>query len=82
MIPQFVQCLLIFLALLYFFVGVICLILCGTENALLASVIVMPSSHNIAASLCCCSVDYFIPAITIIRYEYKPTLNIVVTTRL
>ncbi len=54
-----------------------CLILCGTESALLASVIVIPFSHNIAAFICC-SVDRFILAIAILRYDCKPTLNTIV----
>jgi hypothetical protein len=41
-----------------------------------------PSSHNIIASLCCCSVDYFILIIAILMYDCKPTLNIIVTTSL
>jgi hypothetical protein len=35
-------------------------------------------SHNIAASLCCCSVDHFISIITIMRYDCKPILNTIV----
>jgi hypothetical protein len=39
---------------------------------------VIPSSHNIAASLWCCSVGHFILIVAIPRYDYKPTLNIIV----
>jgi hypothetical protein len=35
-------------------------------------------SHNIATFLCWCNVDYFIPAIIILTYDYKPTLNRIV----
>ncbi len=77
-IPQFVQCLSIFLTLLSIFVDAANLVLCGTSNALLASIMVIPSSHNIAASLWCCSVGHFILIVAIPRYDYKPTLNIIV----
>jgi hypothetical protein len=77
-IPQFVQCLSVFLVLLYVFVGATCLVLCGTESALLASIVVMPSSHNIVAFLCYCSVDCFILEVTILRYDCKSTLNIII----
>jgi hypothetical protein len=70
-IPQFVQYLLVFPILLYIFAGVTCLVLCGTKSALLAFVVVMPSSHNIVTSLCYCSVDYFIPVVIIMRYDYN-----------
>ncbi len=63
--------------LIYVFVSITCLILCGTNNTLLASVIVVPSSHNIVASLCC-NVDRFIPTIAILKYDYELALNIVV----
>ncbi len=59
-IPQFVQCLSVFPVLLCVFAGATCLILCGIDSAFLASIIVIPFSHNITASLCCCSVDRFI----------------------
>jgi len=72
-----VQCLLVFLVLLCVFDGVACLVLCGTNNAFLASTIVISSSHNIITSLCC-SVDHFIPIVTILWYDYKLALNIVI----
>jgi hypothetical protein len=50
----------------------------GIENAVLAFAIVMHFSHIIIASLCCCSVDHFIPEVAILRYDYKPTLNRIV----
>jgi hypothetical protein len=53
------------------------LVLCGIENELLAFVIVMPSSHNIVASLCC-SVDHFILIVAILKYGYKLVLNTIV----
>jgi hypothetical protein len=43
------------------------LLFCGIESALLASVVVMFSSHNIVASLCYYNVDCFIPIVTILR---------------
>jgi hypothetical protein len=55
---------------LYYFVFLLILIL--------VSAIVIPFSHNIATSLCCCNVDHFIPIVTILRYVCKPTLNTVV----
>jgi hypothetical protein len=64
--------------LIYVFVGVVCLILCGTKSTLLDFVIIMPFSHNIVASLCCYNVDCFIPTFIILRYDYKPTINIVI----
>jgi hypothetical protein len=54
------------------------LIFCGTNNALLAFVVVIPFSHNIVASLFCCSVDNFIPVVAIMRYDYKLALNTIV----
>jgi hypothetical protein len=77
-IPKFVQYFSIFPILLCVFVGVAYLVFCGTKSALLAYTIVMPSSHNIVASLCCCSVDRFILAIVILRYDYNPPLNTIV----
>jgi len=77
-IPQFVWCLSIFHVLLCVFVGTTCLIFYGTNSALLYFAIVIPSSHNIVTSLCCCNVDHFILAITILRHDYKPIVNIVV----
>ncbi len=71
----------VFLVLLYVFSGVACLVICGTKNAFLASIIIISSSHNIIASLCCCSVnhvDHFIAAIAIMSYDYKLTLNTIV----
>jgi hypothetical protein len=50
----------------------------STKSALLDSIVVMPSSHNIATSLCCYSVEIFIPIVIIIRYDYKFILDIVV----
>jgi hypothetical protein len=70
-----VQCLLIFPIILYVFTSAICLVLCGTESALLVYVVVMFFSHNIVASLCCCSVDRFMLAIAILRYDCKLVLN-------
>jgi hypothetical protein len=69
------QCLLVFPVLLCVFVGNVYLVLCGTESAFLTSAVVMPCSHNIAASLCCCSVDHFIPIVAILGYDCKPVLN-------
>ncbi len=77
-IPQFVQCLLVFLVLLCVFVGTTCLILYGIDSALLVSIVVIPSSHNIAASICCCSVDHFILVVAILKYDCKLALNIIV----
>jgi hypothetical protein len=73
-----VQYLSIFLVLLYVFGSDACLVFCGTKSVFLALTIVIPSSHNIVASLCYCSVDCFIPVITILKYDYKPTLNTVI----
>jgi hypothetical protein len=73
-----VQCLSIFLALLCVFVGATYLVLCGIDNALLAYVVVIPSSHNIVASLCCCNVDYFILVVAILKYDCKPVVNTIV----
>ncbi len=64
--------------LFYAFGGVACFIFCGIESALLAFTVVIPSSHNIVTSLCCCNVDYFIPTITILKCDYKPALNTIV----
>ncbi len=49
----------------------------STKSALLASIVVMFSSHNISTSLCCCSVDHFIHVVIILRYDCTPVLNIV-----
>jgi hypothetical protein len=64
--------------LFYAFGGVACFVFCGTESALLASMVVIPSSHNIVTSLSCSSVDYFIPAITILKCDCKLALNTVI----
>ncbi len=60
------------------FASATCLVHYGIESALLASVIVMLYSHNIVASLWCCSVDCFIPVVTMLKYACKPTLNTIV----
>jgi hypothetical protein len=65
--------------LLYVFTNGVCLVFCGTDSALLVFVVVMPSSHNIATSLCYI-VGHFILAIVIIRYDYKLIVNTVVRT--
>jgi hypothetical protein len=62
------------------FVSVVYLVLCGIENALLTFAVIMPSSHNIFVSLCCCSVDHFIPMVTILRYDCKHALNTIIKT--
>ncbi len=72
------QCLSIFPIILCVFTSAACLTLSGTEYALLVSKVVMLSSHNVATSLCCYDVDHFIPVVVILRYDYKPTLNIIV----
>ncbi len=77
-IPQFVQYFFIFPILLCVFVDATCLVFYGIESALLASIIVMFSSHNIVASLCCCNVDCFIPIVAILKYDYILALNIIV----
>jgi hypothetical protein len=77
-IPQFVQCLLVFLILFCVFVSIAYLIHYGIDNAFLTFVVVIPSSHNIIASLCCSNVNHFIPAIAILRYDYKHVLNTIV----
>jgi protein-S-isoprenylcysteine O-methyltransferase Ste14 len=68
----------IFLVLFYVFGGVAYFVLCGTYSAFLASTVIVPSSHNIVASLCYWSVNHFILVVTILMYDYKPTLNIIV----
>ncbi len=60
------------------FSGVIYFVLCGINNALLVSTIVIPSSQNIVASLCCWSVDRFIFEVAILRYDCKLALNTIV----
>ncbi len=72
------QYLSIFPILLYVFGGVTCLIVCGTKSAILSAVVVMPSSHNIAISLCYCNVDLFIPVVAILKYDCKFALNTIV----
>jgi hypothetical protein len=64
--------------LLCVFASIVYLIFCGIDNALLTFVVVIPSSHNIAASLRCYNVDCFILAITILRYDCKLVLNTIV----
>ncbi len=54
------------------------LIFCGIHNAILTSVEIIPSSHNIATSLCYCNVDCFIPEVAIMKYDYKPVLNAII----
>jgi hypothetical protein len=75
---KFMQCLSVFFVLLCVFASDTCLILCGTESALLVFVVIIPFSHNIVASLCHCNVDCFILVVAILKYDYKPALNIVV----
>jgi hypothetical protein len=60
------------------FVGAACLVFYGTDNALLVSIVIIPFSHNITASLCYYNVDHFILAIIIMKYDCKLALNIVV----
>ncbi len=50
---------LVFHVLLCVFASTAYLIFYGTDNAFLVSIITIFFSHNIATSLCCCSVDYF-----------------------
>jgi len=50
----------------------------GIDNALLVSIVVMPFSHNIVASLFCCNVDCFILVVAILRYDYRLALNTIV----
>ncbi len=77
-IPKFVQYFSLFPILVCVYVGVAYLVFCGTKSALLASTTIMPSSHNIIASLCYCNVDRFILTIVIMRYDYNPALNTIV----
>jgi hypothetical protein len=77
-IPQFVQCLLVFLILFCVFAHVACLVLCGIESAFLAFVLIMPFPHNIATSLCCYNDYHFILVVIIMKYNCKPILNIIV----
>jgi len=72
------QCLLVFRVLLCVFAGIAYLIFCGTKNALIASTVIIPSSHNISTSLCCCNVDYFIPVVASMKCDCKTALNIIV----
>ncbi len=62
----------------FYFSGATYIVLCGIDNALLASAIVIPSSQNIIASLCCWSVDQFIHEVTILKYDCKLVLNTIV----
>ncbi len=72
------QCLLVFPILLCVFVGTTYVICCGIDNALLASVVAIPFSHNIVTSLCYYNVDYFILIVIILRYDCKLVLNTIV----
>jgi len=54
------------------------LIVYGSNNALFASAVVILSSHNIAASLCCCNVECFILVVKILKHDYKLALNTIV----
>jgi hypothetical protein len=74
-IPQFVQYLLIFFALLYVFNGVAYFVFYGIDNAPLALAIIIPSSHNIVASSCYWNVNNFILVVTILKYDCKLALN-------
>ncbi len=65
--------------LLYVFINGVCLVFCSTDSALFVFVVVMLSSHNIAASLCYI-VGHFILAIVIIIYDCKLVINTVVRT--
>jgi hypothetical protein len=76
-IPQF-QYLLVFLVLFCVFGGATYLIFCGIESAFLVLIVVIIFSHNIVASLCCYNVDCIIHVVVILKYDYKPALNIVV----
>ncbi len=73
------QYLSVFVILLYVFACVGCLVFCGIESALLIFAVVMLSSHNIITFLCYCNVDCFIPEVVVLRYDYKPTLNTIIT---
>jgi hypothetical protein len=64
--------------LLCIFGGATYLVFCDTESAFLTSTVVIISSHNIPTSLCCYNVDCFILVVTILRYDYNSTLNIIV----
>jgi hypothetical protein len=70
--------LLVFPILFSVFGGAAYLVLCGIESELLVFVVVMPFSHNIATSLCCCSVELFILAIAIMKYDCKLALNTII----
>ncbi len=60
-----------------FLVFFACLVLYDIESAFIASVAVIPSSHNIIASLCC-NDNRFIPIVAIFKYDCKPILNTIV----
>jgi len=72
------QYLLIFHIIFCVFINVASLVFCGIESSLLVSEIVMPSSNNIVASLCCYNVDLFITKVTILRYDCKLVLHTIV----
>jgi hypothetical protein len=72
------QYLLIFHILLCVFGDDACLILYGTKSVFLISTIVILSSHYIITSLCCYIVDHFILIVTILRYDYRFALNIII----
>jgi hypothetical protein len=72
------QYLSIFLVLFYVFGGAIGLVLYGTKIVLLDLKIVIPFSHNITTSLCCCNVDRFILVVVIMKYDYKLALNTII----
>jgi len=57
MFLQFVQYLSVFPVLLCVFGGATYLVLCRIKSALLAFAIIVPSSHSITTSLCCCNVN-------------------------
>jgi hypothetical protein len=63
--PQFVQCLLVFPSSIYDFVVAIDLEIYGIDSAFQAFIGVVPSSHNIVASLCNCNVVCFILVVVI-----------------
>jgi len=67
------QCLSVFPVLICVFVDITYLILYGIDSALLACVVVIPSSHNIAASLFYYSVEHFILVVTTLRNDCKLT---------
>jgi hypothetical protein len=70
--------LVILLCITLYFGGATYLVLCGIENVFLPFAIIIISSHNIIASLCYCNVNCCIPMVTILRYDYKFALNIII----